>query len=99
MELYIQRSRLTTRLAEQTEQAKAEREGGDVNSTNRMKPFGDHRMFVHMQLEGMHALAKVLPRRGRDEPMVKDDKVTREAKVAPEVTENKIDEEYKVVYK
>jgi hypothetical protein len=54
MELYIQRSRLTTRLAEQTEQAKAEREGLDVSSMNHMKLFGDHRMFVRMKLEGMN---------------------------------------------
>lgn len=70
-----------------------------MSSTNRMKPFGDHRMFVHMDLEGMYALAKVLPRRGRDEPMVKDEKVTPEANVAPEATKNQVDEEYEVLYK
>jgi hypothetical protein len=48
MELYIQRSRLTSRLVEQTEQAKAERGGRDVGSTDHMKPFEDHRMFVHI---------------------------------------------------
>jgi hypothetical protein len=93
MELYIQRSRLTSRLVEQTEQAKAEREGRDVGSTDHMKSFNDHRMFVHMELIGMSALAEVLPRRGRDEPVVVDDKVTqKEAYVEPEVKKEMEDE-------
>jgi hypothetical protein len=85
MDLYIQRSRLLTRLVEKTEQGRAEREGMNVSFLPRMKPFGDHRMFVRMKLDGKNTLAKLPPRRGRDEHLVEHNKETpEEANVEPE---------------
>lgn len=93
MQLYIKRSRLITRLAEQTEKAQADREGRDVGSMRRFKTFGDHRMFVRMKLQGMNSLAELLPHGGPDEKAR-----VEAAHPLPEVTEYHILGEEEAMY-